>query len=290
MIDSQIDIPGGQLNVWHRPSSDGAATVALIHGLTGTSRWWAPVISHLPEELGVTAIDIRGRGLSWQAPPPYGLAAVADDIRSALDHFEVDAVQVVAGYSMGAWVAALFARRNPDRAHRLVLVDGGLEFPAPRELPPAEAVEFAVGPAVERLRMTFASAESYLGFWKKHPAMAGTWHPLTPGALAYDIHRPVDIWVPRANLDAVKISGADMIVDPQATSATFETDVDATILIVDHGMNGQPGGFMSVESARNAANSNPSLHVSMLENLNHYSLMLGEGAPQVAASISAAVG
>jgi pimeloyl-ACP methyl ester carboxylesterase len=62
-------------------------TAVLIHGLTGNSRWWTSVIDHLPADLGIIAVDVRGRGGSVDAPPPFDLVTIADDIVDCQDEF-----------------------------------------------------------------------------------------------------------------------------------------------------------------------------------------------------------
>ena len=59
-----------------------------------------------------------------------------DDVVAALDHLGVEKAQIV-GHSMGAFVAAVVARRHPDRVSSLLLVDGGL----PLELPPGVTLD-----------------------------------------------------------------------------------------------------------------------------------------------------
>ena len=285
MQDLLVPIDDGLINTWHRPADAGSPTVVLIHGLTGTSRWWIPVISHLPAELGLLAIDARGRGQSWQAPPPYGLATIADDVARSLDHLGVETA-TVAGYSMGAWIAALLAVNHPDRIDRVVLVDGSLPIETDPGLTAEEIVTRAVGPAVARLSMGFQSMTAYFGFWQDHPAFIDAWHPQLEDVFSYDVHDVDGVIEARANTDAVIAGGSDFALDAAANNAHRSIAVPTTLLIVDHGLLGQPGGFMSEAAAATAGKDNPNIGVQMLDGLNHYTLILGDGAPRVAATIS----
>ncbi len=257
----------------------------LVHGLTGTSRWMSRVIEHLPSDMGVIALDVRGRGQSWQAPPPYDLATVADDIARSLDHFEVETA-IVAGYSMGGWVAGLFAQRHTDRAERIVLLDGGLPIEVDRSRDPKEILDEVVGPSMARLEMTFDSVEEYFDFWRQHPALEDRWDPALESVLAYDIHQLDGVWKVRANADAIVESGGGFALDPEANEAAVRTPVPATLVYVDHGLLGQPGGFISTGAAQQAASANPNLGLLLLEGLNHYTLALGEGAATVASVVA----
>ncbi len=285
MQDVPVAIDGGFLNVWHRAPAADSPTAVLVHGLTGTSRWWTPVLSHLPEEMGLIIPDIRGRGQSWQSPGPYDLKTVADDIATCLDHFEVPAA-VVAGYSMGAWVATLFAQRRPGRARHLILVDGGFPIQFDPGSSPEEILEQVVGPAVARLSVEFATPHAYLDFWRDHPALVGRWDEALAEVLNYDIRKSGDVWRVRANRDAIVAGGSDFALDPETVASGISTATPTTLLVVDHGMTDRPGGFTPLSTAREAADSNPNIEVRLLEGLNHYTLMFGAGAAIVASIIA----
>jgi pimeloyl-ACP methyl ester carboxylesterase len=61
----------------------------------------------------------------------------ADDLLAVLDHLELPSV-LVAGHSMGGFVAAAFVARHGRRTAGTLLVDGGLPFPPlPEGSPPS---------------------------------------------------------------------------------------------------------------------------------------------------------
>ncbi len=160
----------------------------MIHGLTSTSRSFAEVIDALPEEVGVIAMDVRGRGLSWQAPPPYDLPHIADDIATVLDQFGVDRA-VVAGHSMGGWISALAASRHPGRVSHAVMIDGGLPLEVDRSQTLEQVLDASVGPAVQRLAMEFDSQDAYIDWWKAHPSFVDHWRDEMDDIRLYDIHQ-----------------------------------------------------------------------------------------------------
>ena len=65
----------------------------------------------------------------------------------------------------------------------------------------------------------------------------------------------------------------------------MHTKTPTTLLVVDHDMADQPGGFIRLETAQEAVAANPNIELSLLEGLNHYTLMFGDGAPLVAEAI-----
>src|SRR5690606_31424603 len=113
-------------------------------------------------------------GRSNQLPGPYGMPQHADDLAAVLDAFGVEQA-VVIGHSMGAFVSVVLSHRHPNRVAELVLVDGGLPLFVPEGIAPDDLTKAVLGPAQERLTMTFDSVNSYLDFWRVHPAFADDW-------------------------------------------------------------------------------------------------------------------
>ena len=153
-----------------RPMS--TPTVLALHGITSTGRAWDAVARELDGDARVLAPDQRGRGDAGSLPGPYGIDRHAEDAVDLLDREGVDRA-VVAGHSMGAYVAARLAAEHPDRVQALVLVDGGLPLPVPEDADPDALLDATLGPAIERLSATFPDLEAHRAFWRRHPAFAG---------------------------------------------------------------------------------------------------------------------
>lgn len=284
MKDVTVGVPGGSINVWARPAAESAPTAVLIHGLTGTSRWWTKVIESLPPHLGIIALDVRGRGASSEAPPPYQMAELADDIPRCLDHFSIDEA-VVAGYSMGGWIAAVFARRHPHRVQRLVLVDGGLAIPSDPSLDPDDVIDTIVGPSLSRLNVIFGDEEAFYDYWKAHPALERHWDDSMRPALRYELRETGGGYSVVANPEAIREAGRQITVDPDTRDAGASVAVPTHLIVVERGTADQEGGMTPLRAAERAAAANPHLSIEYLEGLNHYTLVLGDGAPAVAAAV-----
>lgn len=285
MQDLSIPVPGGEINVWHRPAAEGMPTAVLIHGLTGNSRWWSRVVQHLPEGLGVAAIDLRGRCCSVTAPPPFDLATLADDIAICLDRLGLDRATVV-GYSMGAWITSIFATRHPHRVSRLLLLDGGLAAPAEPGADPDRIISAMVGPSLARLDLQFGDVEDFIDYWKAHPALKRHWDDEMRSALDHEL-RPAQTGQKVAiNPDAIHQAARQITVDPETKDAAADIPVPTVLIVVERGTADQPGGMTPRHLAETAAASNPNLIVRYLEGLNHYTLVLGEGARSVADAIA----
>jgi pimeloyl-ACP methyl ester carboxylesterase len=231
-------------------------------------------------------MDVRGRGQSWQAPGPFTLAQIADDVVTTLDFFGLNQT-VVVGYSMGAWVAALFGTRHPERTERVVLVDGGLPIEFPAHLGPDQVLHAVVGPALLRLDLDFDSKPDYFDWWKTHPSIAGRWTADMEDIFSYDIHQVGTVWKPRANKTAVSETGADMALHSETVEAWERLRVPTDLIVVDHGMIDEPGGFMPFGLAQAATAANPNIRIHPIEEANHYTVLLGGGAEETATIIAA---
>src|SRR4051794_39932286 len=95
--------------------------VVLVHGLSGSTRWWRRNIGALTPHQRVYVVDLIGFGAS-RARHPFALSEAASFLARWLDHLGLERVSVV-GHSMGGLIAAELAADAPDRVDRLVLVD-----------------------------------------------------------------------------------------------------------------------------------------------------------------------
>jgi len=285
MEDVSVPVPNGEINVWHREAGEDAATAVLVHGLSGNSRWWTSVIDHLPEDMGIVALDVRGRGGSVDAPAPYDLTTIADDIARAMDHLGVETA-VVTGYSMGGWVVALFGTRHPDRIQRLLLVDGGLPIPRDAETDPEAMIKALVGPSLRRLETEFESEETFFETWKTHPAFESYWDDSMRACLGHELVPDGDRFVVRCNPEAIRVGAREIVVGEEANTAAEQLAVPSHLIVVERGTMDQPGGMVPLDVAEETAGNNPHLTMQYLPGVNHYTLLLGSGAAEVASAIA----
>jgi pimeloyl-ACP methyl ester carboxylesterase len=109
--------------VCFRMAGEGPVLV-LVHGITGSSAHWAPVMPLLAERFTVIAPDLLGHGESAKPRGDYSLGAYATGIRDLLIALDYPTATVV-GHSLGGGVAMQFAYQFPERSDRLVLVSSG---------------------------------------------------------------------------------------------------------------------------------------------------------------------
>jgi len=95
--------------------------VVLLHGYAESWRSFELVLRQLPRELRAFAVSQRGHGGPRTHAGDYSLRAMADDVPAFMDALGLDAA-VVAGASMGGYVAQRLAADHPERVAGLVLI------------------------------------------------------------------------------------------------------------------------------------------------------------------------
>jgi 3-oxoadipate enol-lactonase len=121
----------------------------LIHGFPLDSRLWDAQIAGLSSHIRVIAPDLRGCGRSEVPPGPYSMEQYAGDMAGLLDGLGIRRA-VVAGLSMGGYIAFAMWRRYPERVRALVLADTRAEPDSPQARSNRDAAALRVreiGPA-----------------------------------------------------------------------------------------------------------------------------------------------
>ncbi|UBV43789.1 alpha/beta fold hydrolase [Deinococcus taeanensis] len=94
--------------------------IVLVHGLSGSSRWWRFNIPALEQQHRVYTLDLSGYGLS-RGQRSLTVRAAAALIVAWLDHHDLHDVTLV-GHSMGGQISLHVAAGAPGRVRNLVLV------------------------------------------------------------------------------------------------------------------------------------------------------------------------
>jgi pimeloyl-ACP methyl ester carboxylesterase len=120
-----IDINGTQFNYSER----GAGTpLVLVHGFPLDSRIWDDQVAALSDRYRVIAPDLRGFGQS-RSDQPFTMESLADDLHHLLT--KIGALPcVLAGLSMGGYVAFAYDSKYPTDLKGLVLIDTRCEADA----------------------------------------------------------------------------------------------------------------------------------------------------------------
>ncbi|MFI6446187.1 alpha/beta fold hydrolase [Kitasatospora sp. NPDC050543] len=287
-----VPVAGGALTVLRWPAADPAAPVVLaVHGITANGLAWSEVAGALAGRVTLLAPDLRGRGASRTLGGPYGLARHADDMAELISALGLGPT-VLAGHSMGAWIAALTAVRHPALVRRLLLVDGAVSLPLPAGVPPQDALAAVLGPALARLSMSFADRDAYRTFWRKHPAFGGAWSSAIEAYIQRDLIGAEPELRSSCVLEAVRADGAEVLLDPDAAAAVHRLPCTAELLLAERGLLDEAQALYDEERIA-AAGLDPDRVTSaaFVPDTNHYSILRGgRGADTVARRLLGAAG
>ncbi|MFP5488967.1 MAG: alpha/beta fold hydrolase, partial [Acidimicrobiia bacterium] len=242
----RIDVGDTEIGVvrWH--GVPGAPVVFAIHGITANAWSWAPVARHLDGEVGVVAIDLRGRGTSSAAPGPFGMRRHADDVATIVERFSA-APAVLVGHSMGTYVALCCAERHPALADRLVLVDGGAALPLPDGMSAQEVLDATIGPAIARLQKVWSDRVAYRSMWSEHPAFAGGLTPEIERYVLSDLVPCEGGFRSSVNEDAVRFDGEELLTDPEVRSLLERQAEPVTVVRAETGLMATPPPLLPAE-------------------------------------------
>ena len=99
---------------------DGQALL-LIHGFTGSSESWAPLLPELDRDRRVLTVDLLGHGASDSpSPERHAVERQAADLAEILAQLGAGTTDIL-GYSFGARVALRLALDAPASVRRLIL-------------------------------------------------------------------------------------------------------------------------------------------------------------------------
>jgi len=288
-----VAVRGGSLRVgsWRSDGlADGAPerVVLAVHGITSSHLAWPLVARRLtgttmaggagaqPPSTLVLAPDLRGRGRSAGLPGPWGMSRHAEDLAAVLDQLAPGSQAVVAGHSMGGFVAVMLAVRRPELVAALVLVDGGVPLVLPEGWTLQTAVKDGLGPAAQRLSMSFPDRDAYRNFWRGHPAFAEGFSAAVRDYVDYDLDPDGPPWHSSCRAEAMAADHAEQFVDGPVDRAWPQLTAAVTFLRAPRGLFDEPGGLYPPHGLEYWRARYPELTVREVEGVNHYTITLGE--------------
>jgi pimeloyl-ACP methyl ester carboxylesterase len=106
------DIPSHDGGALHLLERGEGRPIVLLHGITLQGSIWSPQLHLLADHHRVIACDLRGHGRSEAGDEKYGLASLANDLRTVLETLDLhDAI--VVGHSMGGMAIMQFCADHP---------------------------------------------------------------------------------------------------------------------------------------------------------------------------------
>jgi pimeloyl-ACP methyl ester carboxylesterase len=99
--------------------------LVLLHGLGDQAGSWKDVAPAFTDRYRVVVADLAGHGESAPREGVLPMATLVAGAERTLSYATAEGPAIVVGNSMGAWLATLLARRQPENVARIVLVNGG---------------------------------------------------------------------------------------------------------------------------------------------------------------------
>jgi len=120
----QLEVSAATLHYLVRDHPEPAATVVFVHGLGTSSSSWSKILPLIRGPFRLLALDLPGFGFS-AVKNPRGYCGLSDQVGALEEFLDALGVQpvVLVGHSLGGWVGAHVALRQPRRIEHLILVD-----------------------------------------------------------------------------------------------------------------------------------------------------------------------
>ena len=108
--------------------------ILLLHGYLESLDVWDEFTELLTHDLRVVAMDIPGHGISEVKGPVHTMEYLADVIKGVFDELKISRC-IVAGHSMGGYVALGFMRKYPQMLDGIILFHSysGIDSPEKKE-------------------------------------------------------------------------------------------------------------------------------------------------------------
>jgi pimeloyl-ACP methyl ester carboxylesterase len=124
---TRLTTTAGEQIVWHGGSGPW---LVLLHGAGDQAGTWYRVAPELKRYFHLVIPDLAGHGGSEPVAGVLGLGTLLTALEQVLDTEPWrDAPLLLAGNSLGAWMAMLYAQKyaekHPQRVTRVILIDGG---------------------------------------------------------------------------------------------------------------------------------------------------------------------
>jgi pimeloyl-ACP methyl ester carboxylesterase len=208
--------------------------LVLLHAFPFDRRFFADAVGRMTRARAVVP-DMRGFGDST-LDGPYALTDLADDVAHLLDHLQIERA-VIAGVSMGGYVALAFAARHRPRLLGLVLADtkAGPDSPDARK-GRDEAIARVRGGGVDGYldgllpRLLAPTADD--GLRERARALAATQADALAAGLEAMRDRPDRRdELPRVPCPTLIVVGTDDLVTPPSEAAAMATAIPNAVLM-----------------------------------------------------------
>lgn len=110
----------GNTRVSYQVLGDGPPLI-LVHGLSGSMRWWVHNVQTLAQDYCVYLVDLPGFGTMRRVRARFALINVAQWLLAWMEAVGIRKAHLV-GHSMGGYICLWIAAHHPEVVARLVLI------------------------------------------------------------------------------------------------------------------------------------------------------------------------
>ena len=110
--------------------------VVMVHGIAASLRQWDYLTPNLVAAgFSAYALDLRGHGNSSkpEGTADYHIESVYEQLDRWIENLGLDQPAILVGHSLGGYLSLMYALRNPEKVHAMVLAD---PFYSPFQLSP----------------------------------------------------------------------------------------------------------------------------------------------------------
>ncbi len=145
-----------------------ARPLLLLHGFTGSSQNWLPILPLLAPMRQIIAVDLLGHGRSSvpTRPARYSMEAAAADLVDLLDQLAIEQTDLL-GYSMGGRLALYLAAQAPQRVGALILESASPGLKSKEEQLARREQDNTLADRIER-----DGLEAFVDYWESLPLWA----------------------------------------------------------------------------------------------------------------------
>src|SRR3712207_2613891 len=106
-----------------------------------------------------------------------------------------------------------------------------------------EALAATLGPALQRLDMTFADRGAYRAFWQQHPSFQDIWTGEVEAHIQHDLVGEPPAMRSACVKEAVQTDGRELLADEEVRAAERRAPCPVRMLWAPRGMFGDPPGL-----------------------------------------------
>lgn len=245
------------------PGATPARWTLVLHGLLGSGanfRTLARRLAAAHPDRGFLLVDLPHHGLSVDAPPPFTIAAAAEDLARLGPHLTVR-IDGVIGHSFGGKVALTYAARSLEPLDHVWVLDSALGA-RPGGAPDPPGPE-AIVRMLRALKQPFPSRERFIGLVRAegHSAGVAEW-------LATNVRRADDGFRLRLDLSAI----AALLEDYRATDLWSVLEGPPCASAIHVVVAGRSDAFSPPDRVRIEAIAarSPAVHVHRIEDAGHW--------------------